>query len=454
MILKRGIAMKQVLCGLFAALMMMSLSGCHKHTPGPEPTCTEPQVCTECGDVLKNAIGHNPDSPTCAHDQTCTRCDQILAPALPHTPGPAATCTEPQICTFCNQILVPATSHTVDDVTGICSLCGQQIVEPGQTYLPAGTNQWTSEGTAGLVAETESSGHYHNDIASYYNGAVLICGDYGIEYFSPGASGSDGWAGIVNDFAGRYPQLNTTALLVPKCCAYEAPADQADVHDDIAQFISATYGMLSPSVKCADAMGIMDQHAGEYLFYRTDHHWTSLGAYYASQAYCAANGMDALPLNSYETTIRSGVTGTLYMYGNYDANLQRNLDYTVCHYPQTGYSMQCISNGWSYNGITVNGEYRDYASVFINGDNPLTVIRTDNHNGRTLMIFKESYGNAFAPYMIDYYEQVIVVDIRQSGNMPITSELISTYGVTDVLFINNVQAAVSLQDSLRITALS
>ena len=304
-----------------------------------------------------------------------------------------------------------------------------------------------------MIPETANSGHYNNDLDSYYSGSVLICGDYGIEYFSPSTSGSDGWADIVNTFSGRYPGLNTTALLVPKCCAYESPADRADVHDDIAQFISATYRMLAPAVKQADAVGVMDQHAGEYLFYRTDHHWTSLGAYYASQAYCAANGIEPLALDEYETVIRGNVTGTLYMYGNHDGNLKRSPDCTVCHFPTTGYTMQCYNGGW-YNGVAVNGEYRDYASVFINGDNPLTVIRTDNHNGKTLMIFKESYGNAFAPYMIDYYEQVIVVDIRESGNMPPTSELISTYGVTDVLFINNVQAAVSLQDSLRTTALS
>ena len=445
--------MKRLLCGLMAVLFLCSLTGCHRHTPGPEPTCTEPQLCTECGEVLQEALGHNPDTPTCAHDLTCMRCGEVLASALPHTPGSAPSCTQDQICTFCSQILTAANGHTVDEVTGLCTVCGDQICQPGQSYTRPGKNSWVSDDTAGLVAETESAGHYHNDIPSYYNAAVLICGDYGVEYFSPSTSGSDGWAGIVNDFAARYPQVNTTALLVPKCCAYEAPSDQRDVHDDIAQFISATYDMLSPSVKRADAMGVMDQHAGEYMFYRTDHHWTSLGAYYASAAYCDANGMDVLPLDSYETTLRTGVTGTLYMYGNHDGNLQRNPDYTVCHYPQTGYVMRCYNGGW-YNAVAVNGAYRDYASVFINGDNPLTVIRTDNHNGKTLMIFKESYGNAFVPYMIDYYEQVIVVDIRSSGYLPVTSELVSTYGVTDALFINNAQAAVSLQGDLRTTALS
>ena len=445
--------MKRITCGLMAALLLLSLTACHKHTPGPEATCTEPQVCTECGEVLKEALGHEPDAPTCAHELLCVRCGEVLAAALPHTPGSAPSCTQDQICTFCGQILTHASGHTVDESTGICTVCGASVCEPGQSYTRPGKNNWVSDDISGLVAETENAGHYHNDISSYYNSAVLICGDYGMEYFSCNTSGSDGWAGIVNDFAAKHPSLNVTALLVPKCCAYEAPSDQDNVHDSTQKFISATYGMLSSSVKKADAIGIMDQHAGEYMFYRTDHHWTSLGAYYASQAYCDANGIEAKPLDSYETTVRTGVTGTLYMYSNHDGNLQRNLDYTVCHYPQTGYTMRCYYGGW-YNAVAVNGAYRDYASIFINGDNPLTVIRTDNHNGKTLMIFKESYGNAFAPYMIDYYEQVIVVDLRQSGNMPTTSELISTYGVTDVLFINNVQAAVSLQSDLRTTALS
>jgi len=445
--------MKKLFCGFMAALLLLNLTACHKHTPGPKATCTEPQVCTECGIVLQEPLGHVPESPTCAHDLMCVRCGEVLAPAQPHAPGAGPSCTQDQICTFCKQVLTPASGHSVEKATGRCTVCGMQVCEVGQTYIRPGKNNWVGDSTAGLVAETTPNGHYNNDISSYYNGAVLVCGDYGIEYFSPSAGGSDGWAGIVNAFAAAYPQLNTTALLVPKCCAYESPFDQADVHDDIRKFISATYDMLSPSVKRADAMSIMDQHAGEYMFYRTDHHWTSLGAYYASAAYCAANDIEALPLDSYETTVRTGVTGTLYMYSNYDGNLQRNPDYTVCHYPQTGYTMQCFSGGWSTNGIAVNGENRDYATVFINGDNPLTVIKTDNHNGKTLMIFKESYGNAFVPYMIDYYENVVVVDIRYSGSMPTTSELISTYGVTDALFINNAQAAVSLQDSLRITAL-
>ena len=341
-------------------------------------------------------------------------------------------------------------AHTADLSRGAGGLTLRRMGQGGGQDLaaaPAGLVM-SAGGLVGLVAQGG-----HELLASYYAGAVLICGDYGMEYFSCDPTGSDNYAAIVNDFAARYPDVNITALLVPKCCAYETPADRDSVHDSIAGFISATYGKMDGRVKKADAMGLMDAHAGEYMFYRTDHHWTSLGAYYASAAYCAANGITPLALESYESTVRTGVTGTLYMYGRNDANLKRNPDYTVCRYPQTGYSLRCYNGGW-YNAPAVNGSYRDYASVFISGDNPLTVIRTDKDTGRTLLIFKESYGNAFVPYMIDYYDRVIVADIRESGRMPTTAELMRTYGVTDVLFINNVQAAMSLQDSLRTTALS
>ena len=437
--------MKKAVSLVLAILLIVPLTACHKHVPGPEATCTTDQICLDCGKVLVEALGHEPgEAATCAAPQICTRCGEILTPALPHTPSGPASCTVSQICTVCGETLIQANGHTVGG-DGICSVCGKKVCEPGQTYIAPGKGNWTDDAPDAIV-ETVNSGHYTNDLAAYYAGSVLICGDYGVEYFTPDPTGSSGYAAVVNDFAAKYPQLNVTAMIVPKCCAFESPKDYDDAGASIKSFIQSTYAMMDPSVKTADAYGAMEPHAGEYLFYRTDHHWTSLGAYYASVAYCQANDIAPHRLDEYETVYRGGVTGTLYMYGNHDGNLQRNLDYTACHFPLTGYTMQCYNGGW-YNGIAINGEYHDYASVFINGDNPLTVINTDNENGKTLMIFKESYGNAFVPYMIDYYQRIVVVDIRPETDSVET--LIARYGVTDALFINNAQAAVGFQDMIR-----
>lgn len=446
--------MKKIIC-LAAALLLLALAltGCHKHVSAAPATCTEPEICTECGKVMTEALGHDPGpEATCAAPQTCRRCGIELSPQLPHTSAGPATCTEAEVCAVCGAVISPALGHTVGE-DGVCTTCGQQVVPAGQRYIAPGKGSAVSSDNASAVtAETASDGHYHNNIAAYYANAVLVCGDYGVEYFDPDPTGSSAYAETVNKFAAKYPNIHVTCLLTPKCCAYHSPADYDDPHDNIASFIKSTYGMMDSSVTTVDCMGLMDQHAGEYMFYRTDHHWTSLGAYYASAAYCQANGLTPWTLDSYDTVVRTGYTGSLYMYGNHPAELTANPDYSVARFPHVGYSMVYYRDGVQYNGQAVNGSVSDYAGMFLCGDQPLTVITTDNKNGKTLLVFKESYGNAFVPYMIDYYERIVVVDIREDVGS--VSGIISQYGVTDTLIINNCQAATSLRSNLESRALS
>ena len=198
--------------------------------------------------------------------------------------------------------------------------------------------------------------------------------------------------------------------------------------------------MMDSSVTTVDCMGLMDQHAGEYMFYRTDHHWTSLGAYYASAAYCQANGLTPWTLDSYDTVVRTGYTGSLYMYGNHPAELTANPDYSVARFPHVGYSMVYYRDGVQYNGQAVNGSVSDYAGIFLCGDQPLTVITTDNKNGKTLLVFKESYGNAFTPWLTSHYSKIIAIDPREfnrDGKPSLNlAEFAADQGVDDLIVIN------------------
>lgn len=105
----------------------------HVHTPGAEPTCTQDQVCTTCGAVLKKATGHTPGAyATCTTSQKCTKCGIILRNAKGHVPGEKATCTKEQTCTVCGAVLASKTPHIpgpkatcVDDQ--ICVECGAVI---------------------------------------------------------------------------------------------------------------------------------------------------------------------------------------------------------------------------------------------------------------------------------------------------------------------------------------
>ncbi len=444
--------MKKIAVMFLIMAMVFAFAACsHEHTPGPAATCITAQVCTDCGDVLVDATGHRegPEA-TCTTPQTCTGCDLEFNPAFGHTPGAEATCTDSQLCETCGEVLEEAFGHSMNEENA-CDTCELQIVPANQKFIKAGRNGALSDDISDIIPETES-GHYNNNISAYYSGAVLVCGDYGLEYFLPSENGNGAWANTVNKFAEKYPEINTTALLVPKSCTFNFPEGYTDPYEKTKAHIDATYGMLNEGIKTADCLGIMTEHSDEYLFYRTDHHWTSLGAYYASVAFCNANEIESYALDTYETVIKTGFIGTLYNYAGGPSVLESNPDYSVAHYPHVGYSMVYGSYGYMYNGTALNANSRGYAGMFIGGDNPVTVFTTENKNGRTLLIFKESYGNAFVPYMIDYFEQVVVVDIRKDSET--VKSIVEKYNVTDALIINNVQAAISLQPQLHAKALS
>ncbi|MGI6263862.1 MAG: DHHW family protein [Acutalibacteraceae bacterium] len=471
------------LIALAAAISVLPLAGCrHEHTPGPAATCTAPQICVDCGEVLAQPLGHTPGADatctfpqtcavcgevlaqplghtpgpeaTCSSAQVCTVCGEELTPPKEHTPGPAATCTTPQTCQVCGKELVKATGHKVG-ANGKCTVCGAQVVakqNEARYTPPGGPASNDAQKPASLIPETQNTGHYHNNLNAYYANAVLVCGDYAMEYFDPDPSGSGYYAGVVNAFAAKYQKLNVTSLIVPKCAAFESPKGYPDPRKDTAAFIANTYKKMDKRVKTADAMGIMAQHAGEYMFYRTDHHWTGLGAYYASVAYCRANGITPYELSSYDTVTNTGFIGTLHYYADYPACLEKNPDYTVGHYPHVGYTMSYQSGGNWYPGTAIDSSSNSYAGMYIGGDLPLTVFETENHNGRSLLVFKESYGNAFVPYMLDYYQRVVVADIRHFDGS--TAKLIKQYAITDAVIINNVQAVGSLADMVERVALS
>lgn len=453
-----------IICVIFCAMLV--LTGCHKHVPSNHVSCEVDEVCDKCGEVIRPATVHTLKSKaTCKEAGVCYVCGEIMEEKLEHTKPDGYVCTEDVYCTVCNELIEKAKDHTtVGEATctedEVCTACGAVVTEAlGHTPGPEATattdqicmvcNEIIAYATGGsgapvpMIPETISGGHYNNNINAYYSGNVLVCGDYALEYFSMNTAGSSYYADVINGFANKYPSLNVTSVLVPKSATFNAPSGYTNMFSNHQSFINSTYAMMNDSVKKADVIGLMSQHSGEYLFYRTDHHWTSLGAYYASVAYCNANGITARELSSYETVTNTGFIGTLYSFCNSPkpSSLLANPDYTVGHLPGVAYT----TSGYPYTAIVQSAN--SYAGMFLGGDQGFLRFVTENKNGKKAIIFKESYGNAFAPYMIDYYEEVIVIDIRYATDS--VASMIENYGITDVIIINNIQAAISLPDTLK-----
>lgn len=447
------------------------------HTKSGDATCTIDSVCTVCGEMLQTAFGHtNPESyvctegakctvcnaeviapaehtpnePKCNEDEVCTVCNTKLADAKGHTPDGEATCTKPSTCSVCNEVLEAAKGHTpgaeaTKDTPQTCTVCNA-VIKPATGS--GGTNI-----VGEYIEETVSSGHYTKSESSKFNsaGTVLSYGNYLMEYFKANASGSSGYAKILSDFAAKYPNVSVNSIIVPKCASFHSPDDREDRFENHKSYINSTYAMMS-GVKTIDAFGEMAKHRGEYLFYRTDHHWTSLGAYYASVAFCNANGITPRSIESYEKVINTGFWGTLYTtYWGSSKKPDAWTDYTVGHLPAATYDFK-FSYSESATEATVKGTAiketaKTYASMFICGDVPFIDIKTSIGNGRKVIVFKESYGNAFVPYLIDYFEEIIVIDMRYSTAS--VKNLISKYGITDAIIINNIQASSGMQSKLK-----
>ena len=77
--------------------------------------------------------------------------------------------------------------------------------------------------------------------------------------------------------------------------------------------------------------------------------------------------------------------------------------------------------------------------MFMGGDKVHTKITTNLETGRKIAVFKESYGNAFIPFLTDNFDEIYVIDIRYFGRNAV--EYIKEQGITDVLFLDNIFAA-------------
>lgn len=190
------------------------------------------------------------------------------------------------------------------------------------------------------------------------------------------------------------------------------------------------------------------KHWDEQIYFRTDFHWTQLGAYYAAEKFASVAGLPfkTLDSGSYTKDGKYNEDGTPQaFYGYYYSALnyptvvkenpdeffwfEYNEDYNVEYYDvETGKKLIANTDTCYLN---VNHAASWYMT-FLGGDNRLAKITTNTNNGRTAVVFKDSFGNCFAPLLMSMYETIYVVDIRFYTGNSIT--YCQNVGATDVIF--------------------
>lgn len=186
------------------------------------------------------------------------------------------------------------------------------------------------------------------------------------------------------------------------------------------------------------AGNMLEEHADEYIYYRNDHHWTTLGAWYGYRAYLqACNDLaeerGAERKKQALKTVSRDFLGTTYS----RVNMYSKKDEISVYEPEGEFSV--IYNLGEKTETTFYQweflEKKDQYSVFSGGNQGVLEITGGKKNGKTLMVVKDSFANCLIPFLMEDYEKLVVVDMRQlnAGLSMVTRR----YQPTDVLVVYN-----------------
>lgn len=274
------------------------------------------------------------------------------------------------------------------------------------------------------------------------NGVYLGKDDYLIQIpTEPDWDQVDTTLAAVNAFAARHEDVHMAMAVIPNAVSIleDKLPDNAPGRDQQADLSYLSAGL--EGVSFLDTTRILTRHKDEALFYKTDHHWTSLAASYAFSAMArglnissVVQGYDIYTVSdSFEGTLASksgshGVTDTVQIYVP-----KSDVEYRVTYNDSNEKTCSLY--------VRDALEEKDHYTVFFGGNHSRVTIETTASNGRALLLFKDSYANCFVQFLTPYYEKIIMIDPRYYYDT--VDNLISREEITDVLFLYNADTFLS-----------
>ena len=264
---------------------------------------------------------------------------------------------------------------------------------------------------------------------------ILIVNNRGITLYGGGCGCEAEYASYLNEYAKALPDVNVYSMVLPTSCSYYLP----DKYKELAASEKADFdrmGEAFENVTYVDAYTALESHKDEAIYSRTDHHWQPLGAYYAAQEFAKAAGVPYDDLDDYETVTLPDYVGTLYSFTQSSKLLNNPEDFVyyipkhkveVTQYSTSFTNPQTAPLTYDPSWFGTSGYYMVFGS-----DDRIAHVRTDCKNGRTLVIFKDSYGNALLPMLTGSFENIYLCDIRYFDLN--AASFIKQVGATDLLF--------------------
>jgi len=242
----------------------------------------------------------------------------------------------------------------------------------------------------------------------------------------------------VNEFVKKHEDINTNFMLIPTATEIlkEKLPKYAPVDSQL-EYMKYIQGKLSSNIKFINPYDALLNNKDKYLYYKTDHHWTSQGAYIAYVEFCKAVGLEPKKEEEFDIELVAND-----FYGSLTSKIgdkRGKPDYINVYIPKE--NGEIVVNYVSEQKRTTslysseNLEKKDKYEVFTGGNHPHINIKSLGDPKKKLLIIKDSYANSFLPFLTSHYGEIDVVDLRYY--MDNIEELIKSKGITDMLFLYN-----------------
>lgn len=326
----------------------------------------------------------------------------------------------------------PATSPTQSAVT----------TESVKESVPPVTEPVTEPGWGGVDAG--DAAEIIRDMTAFQ------IGDSAFIYQNFSQATSDSYAALVNELAQKLQDKGVTVISAPTPTAVgvliedEYQQKLGSVSQvKIQEYINSR---LDPQVVAVDTVNALIDHNDEYIYFRTDHHWTALGAYYSYRAICESVGLEPVDIETLEPWDQGTFRGSLY--GRVQQPNKLRADTVTAYIPKGDIRFETYNtDGYpSQRTLLTDASYRtEYEKYLVFGtDYPMT--HAENRSlpdAPNCIVVKDSFGNCFVPFLTQSFHHVYAIDYRKYYKEPI-DKLVEKYNIDCVIIMPYITA---IQDS-------
>ena len=241
----------------------------------------------------------------------------------------------------------------------------------------------------------------------------------------------------IESFIQNYEDIPVTMMLVPDaaCILSDRLPAFAQVEDQ-RQMFSMVERNLGDSVNWIDAVSILNKHKSEKIYYKTDHHWTTQGAFYVFQEAAQTLGIEGdVSDNFVSYTVTDSFNGVLASTSGVGLDEKEEIDIYAPTEGDDDLVVNYVDEGRKTTSLYDSSklETRDKYGVFLGGNTSVIDIRTVSTSQKRLLLVKDSFADCFIPFLAPYYREIVVVDPRYySGTL---ADIMDSYRISDVMIL-------------------